>query len=86
MHAILSLLHQAKNKKERMTTVSSKLIISDEIFVDNDVVQRKQYVCPICSYLLKNAVQTSCGDRFCQDCVEALFKKRYIEGLFLMKS
>lgn len=29
----------------------------------------KKYVCPVCLIVMKDAVQTSCGHRFCQSCI-----------------
>ena len=59
-----------------MTSVS-KFYITDDIFQDNDVGRRNKYKCPLCGYLLKEAVQTSCGHWLCQDCGDELFMKRW---------
>ena len=34
----------------------------------------KKYVCPVCLGAMRDAMQTSCGHRFCQSCVLGVVK------------
>ena len=29
----------------------------------------RKYTCPICLVIMKNAMQTACGHRFCRECI-----------------
>ena len=46
------------------------------IFTDNNKEQLEKYQCPKCHYILRDAVQTSCGHWLCQGCAEDIFKKK----------
>jgi ribosomal protein L37AE/L43A len=39
--------------------------------------QLVKYQCPVCSHILKDAVQTSCGHWMCNGCAEDFFKDNY---------
>ena len=54
--------------------------VNDAIFTDNNHEQRERYMCPKCDYLLKNAVQVSCGHWMCQECAKDIFEERYESG------
>ena len=36
---------------------------------------KDKYQCPKCQYILRDAVQTSCGHWLCQGCAEEMFAK-----------
>ena len=57
--------------------MSVKLSIDSDIFTDNNLEQRERYKCPKCGYLLKDAVQVSCGHWMCQQCAKDIFENRY---------
>ena len=58
--------------------MSFKLSVHDVLFIDNNLEQRERYNCPHCQYLLKDAVQTSCGHWFCLECAKDMFEKKYV--------
>ena len=58
--------------------MSFKLSVYDVLFIDNNLEQRERYNCPHCQYLLRDAVQTSCGHWFCLECAKDMFEKKYV--------
>ena len=38
----------------------------EAVFVDDP---ERKYMCPVCLVVMKEAVQTSCGHRFCEVCI-----------------
>ena len=57
-----------------------KVKVLDPIFTDNNHEQRERYKCPKCTYLLKDAVQVSCGHWMCQECAKDIFEEKYETG------
>ncbi|XP_046584797.1 TNF receptor-associated factor 6-like [Haliotis rubra] len=43
---------------------------------DFDPQVDRKYQCPICLAVLREAVQTSCGHRFCEECLKGVIKAR----------
>ena len=37
-----------------------------------------KYLCPKCSQILREAVQTSCGHWLCQLCADEIFRDEYV--------
>jgi len=56
--------------------------VSDSIFLNKEG-QHKKYICPSCHYLLRDAVQPSCGHWLCQTCAEDLFKSYSEENMYV---
>ena len=46
------------------------------IFIDDNKEHLEKYQCPKCQYILRDAVQTSCGHWLCQGCAEEMFEKK----------
>ena len=59
-----------------MSTLTTSVDFS--IFIDNNKTQLEKYQCPKCQYILRDAVQTSCGHWLCQGCAEEMFEKKYL--------
>ena len=64
-------------------TNSNRVGVLDGIFIDNNTEQRERYRCPKCRYLLKDAVQVSCGHWMCQQCAKDIFEEKYETGTFI---
>ena len=54
----------------------SKFAFSPFEFADNNKDLLEKYQCPKCHYILRDAVQTSCGHWLCQGCAEEMFDKK----------
>ena len=61
--------------------MSVELSVASDIFTDKNLEQRERYKCPKCGYLLKDAVQVSCGHWMCQECAKDIFENRYYNKL-----
>ena len=47
----------------------------DAVFVKS-LVEETKYECPMCTFVLRDPVQTrGCGHRFCKDCFKELCKR-----------
>ena len=57
-----------------MSALATK--VKPEFLKENNKEQLDKYQCPRCRYLLKDAVQTSCGHWLCNDCAEHLFEAK----------
>ena len=57
-----------------------KVSIHSALFSDSNCEQRERYRCPNCYYLLKDAVQVSCGHWMCLECAEDIFEEKYETG------
>ncbi|XP_060606658.1 TNF receptor-associated factor 5-like [Ruditapes philippinarum] len=44
----------------------------EAVFVDEP---ERKYMCPVCLVVMKDAVQTSCGHRFCEICIKKVAKR-----------
>ena len=53
-------------------------LINSSVFIDNNREELEKYQCPKCQYILRDAVQTSCGHWLCQGCAEEMFEKKYL--------
>ena len=52
--------------------------VNSSVFIDNNREELEKYQCPKCQYILRDAVQTSCGHWLCQGCAEEMFEKKYL--------
>ena len=81
-----SVITAKRNKGEKFSFIQnipdlhrmsmSKFAFNSSVFADNNKEQLEKYQCPKCQYILRDAVQTSCGHWLCQGCAEEIFKKK----------
>lgn len=63
-----------------MATSSLESIVVTSSDLPEFVALEERHRCPVCHNALQEAIQTSCGHRYCKNCVDRKFEQ---EGFFL---
>ncbi|RMX60345.1 hypothetical protein pdam_00021547 [Pocillopora damicornis] len=48
--------------------------------VDKDIISHR-FLCNFCGFLLREAMQTSCGHHYCQSCLRSLIRMKLTRDL-----